>query len=758
MYKANGDEGDRIFKALIKKMQTYRPSSDFTMVARAYKLAKDAHEGQLRRSGEPYIIHPLEVAAILAELEVDRETITAGILHDVVEDTHYTQEDLVEMFGSEVASLVDGVTKLKVIRRERRKEKSQSEEEAKKVKTRGDDRDRAEEQANNYRKMFLAMADDIRVVLIKLADRVHNLRTLSAMPPENQRRIAKESLEIYAPLAGRLGVTSLRREMEDLAFKYYDPENFQMVKDKVGMKLNKRTEYMEDIVGTLRMRLHEDGIFGQVKGRPKHFFSIYKKMNNKEKDLDEILDLFAVRVIVKSKEDCWRVLGIVNGAYTPMPDTFKDYISNPKGNGYQSIHNVLWGPDSEPFEVQIRTEDMHKEAERGVAAHWKYKEGATGQDSGDEKLAWLAGILELQRENPDNDEFLPLLKESLNIHAEWVYCYTPQQQMKPLPAGATCIDFAYAVHSAVGNKMTGAKVNGKMVKIGTVLRNGDLVEIETSPNAKGPTDEWLKMAKTTQAKTKIRQWQRQEDKEISLTKGKELLERAAKRKGFTFAALHTPQGERLALSRFSMNDFDTLCAAVGRGTISEISVINRLHEVYQELNPETVDTKEILEAINKNTRGQEYRHTRGAIVIQGDSGLATHFSKCCNPIPGDDIIGYVTKGRGIAVHRVGCATIRNISEENKRRLIEVEWNKQTLESNRFTATMKIYCDSMKYLQQIVDVFSKMEIDIKAINGGYSGGDVVCTVALEVDNRETLEKASNRLLSLKGVNEIDRKLN
>ncbi|MCL2620374.1 MAG: bifunctional (p)ppGpp synthetase/guanosine-3',5'-bis(diphosphate) 3'-pyrophosphohydrolase [Defluviitaleaceae bacterium] len=747
----NKNKGDRIFDEVIKKMQTYRPSSDFTMVEKAYQLAKDAHEGQLRKSGEPYIIHPLEVAYILAELEMDRETITAGILHDVVEDTDYTHEDLIDMFGDEVAHLVDGVTKLKVIRRERRKEN----EEGKKVKTRGDDKDRAEEQANNYRKMFLAMADDIRVVLIKLADRVHNLRTLSAMSPESQKRIAQESLDIYAPIAGRLGVSTLRREMEDLAFKYSDPETFQMVKEKVNMKLNQRVEYMEDVVGTLRMRLHEEGVFGRVKGRPKHFFSIWKKMNNKEKDLEEVLDLFAVRVIVENKEDCWRVLGIVNGTYTPMPGTFKDYISNPKGNGYQSIHNVLWGPDSEPFEVQIRTEDMHKEAETGVAAHWKYKEGSAGQDSGDEKMAWLASILELQRENPDNDEFLPLLKESLNIHAEWVYCYTPQQQVKALPVGSTCIDFAYAVHSAVGNRMTGAKVNGKMVPIDTVLSNGDLVEIVTTSTAKGPTADWLKMAKTAQAKTKIRQWQKREDKEVSLAKGKDLLEKAAKRKGYPFVALHTPQGEKVVLRRFSMHDFDTLCAAIGRGTISENSVINRFYEVYQELNPETVDTKDIIEAINRNTQQQEYRHGRSAVVIQGEADLATHFSKCCNPIPGDDIVGYVTRGRGIAVHRDGCATIINISEENARRLIEVQWNSQTLENSRFTATIKIFCDSLGCVQQITEVFSKLEIEIKAINAGVADGEAVCAIVISVDNRKTLEKASNRLLSLKGVNQVYR---
>lgn len=745
------DKGDRIFHQLIKKMQAYRPSSDFSMVEKAYLFAKEAHFGQFRKSGEAYIIHPLEVAFILADLEMDRETIIAGILHDVVEDTKYTSQDLVDLFGEEVSYLVDGVTKLKVIRRERRKEN----EEGKKVKTRGDDRERAEEAANNYRKMFLAMADDIRVVLIKLADRVHNLRTLSSMSPASQRRIAQESLDIYAPIAGRLGVSTLRREMEDLSFKYSDPETFQMVKEKVNMKLNQRLDYMDDVVGTLRMRLHEEGVFGRVKGRPKHFFSIWKKTNNKEKELEELLDLFAVRIIVENKEDCWRVLGIVNGTYTPMPGTFKDYISNPKGNGYQSIHNVLWGPDSEPFEVQIRTEDMDKEAETGVAAHWKYKEGASGQDSGDEKMAWLANILELQRENPDNDEFLPMLKESLNIHAEWVYCYTPKQQVKSLPAGSTCIDFAYAVHSAVGNRMIGAKINGKMVPIDTALSNGDLVEIVTSSNSKGPTADWLKMAKTTSARTKIRQWQKREDKETNFAKGKELLEKAAGRKGFSFAALYTPQGEKVVLRRFSIHDFDTLCAAIGRGALSENSVINRFYEVYQELNPETVDTKEIIEAINKNTRGQEFRHGRGAVVIQGESGLLTYFAKCCNPIPGDDIVGYVTRGKGIGVHRALCATITNISQENERRLIEVEWNSQTLENSRFTATIRIFCDSISCVQQIAEVFSKLEIEIKAINAGMSDGEAVCATIVSVDSRKTLERASSRLMGLKGVNQVDR---
>ncbi|MCL2854395.1 MAG: bifunctional (p)ppGpp synthetase/guanosine-3',5'-bis(diphosphate) 3'-pyrophosphohydrolase [Defluviitaleaceae bacterium] len=754
MYSKN--TGDQLFEALIKKMQTYRPSSDFSMVEGAYKLAKEAHEGQLRKSGEPYIIHPLEVAIILAELELDRETITAGILHDIVEDTEYTLDDMVKMFGQEVASLVDGVTKLKTMKKEQLG-KPEPDEESKKVKTRGNDKEREEEQTNNYRKMFVAMADDIRVVLIKLADRVHNLRTLNFMEPEKQKRIAQESLDIYAPIAGRLGVSTLRREMEDLSFKYSDPTTFQMVKEKVNMKLKQRMEYMEDIVGTLRMRLHEDGIFGQVKGRPKHFFSIYKKMANKERELEEILDLFAVRVIVETKEECWRVLGIVNSAYTPMPDTFKDYISNPKGNGYQSIHNVLWGPDSEPFEVQIRTEDMHREAETGIAAHWKYKEGDKGQDASDEKMAWLAEILTMQRENPDNDEFLPLLKENLNIHTEWVYCYTPQQQVKTLPAGSTCIDFAYHVHSSVGNKMTGAKINGKIVPIGTLLRNGDLVEIVTSGNAKGPTADWLNMVKTPSAKTKIRQWQKKEDRDISLIKGKELLEKTARRKGYAFAALHTPQGEKMLLNRFSMHDFDTLCAAVGRGDIKENSVINRLYEVYQDLNPEIVDTREIIDAINKNTHQQKHRHNHGAIVIQGETGLATHFSKCCNPIPGDDVVGFVTRGRGVAVHQVACVTIANISPENTRRLVEVSWNQAALQDSKFTAEMRIYCDSVGCVAQITDAFSKMNIEIKAINAGNVGGEAVCSLIISVDNRETLERASNRLMSLKGINQVDRKM-
>ncbi|MDR2166347.1 MAG: bifunctional (p)ppGpp synthetase/guanosine-3',5'-bis(diphosphate) 3'-pyrophosphohydrolase [Clostridiales bacterium] len=746
---------NELFSALIEKMRAYHPSSDFDLVEKAYNLAKQAHEGQTRRSGEPYIIHPLEVADILADLELDRETIAAGILHDIIEDTDYSYDDIAEIFGEEVANLVDGVTKLqkiKVVSEFRINPDKEG------VKNRDHRRmSREEEQAENYRKLFLAMANDIRVVLIKIADRIHNLRTLRFMPPEKQKRIAQESLDIYAPLAGRLGISTLRRELEDISFKFSDPDSFAYMKQKVDKKVDARNQHIEDIVITLDMLLKERRISGKVKGRAKNFFSIHRKIKQRNVPLEEILDLFAVRIIVDTVADCWAVLSLVHEIFPPMPGKFKNYISNPKPNGYQSIHDVLIGPDGEPFELQIRTVDMHRLAESGIAAHWKYKEGKRGAIAGEEKIAWLAQILELQRENKDNEEFMPLLKGELDIYAGYVHCYTPEGHVKVLAHGSNCIDFAYAIHSAVGNRMVGAKVFGRIVPKDYVLKDGDRVEIMTSANSRGPTAEWLKIVKTSQAKNKIRQWLKQEDREQSIVKGKELLDAAAaeKDKGLTLAKIRTPEGEKIVLTRYSMHDFDTLCASIGRGAISERSVLNRLYEEYLAQNPEpALDPQAIIEEINKNARPQREITHKGDVIVQGAGDLAIFYSKCCSPVPGDEIIGFTTRGRGVAIHRANCLNILNLPQTDTPRLINAEWNLQDA-ANRFAVDLKIYCDAMNVITQVTDLFQRMAVEIKALDAKNMGGEAIFTAAIAVANRDDLEKVASRLLSLKGVHEVDR---
>ena len=744
---------DQIFEEVIAKMQVYHPSSDFDIVKRAYELAKNAHTGQKRKSGEPYIVHPLETAKILAEIELDREAIAAGILHDVIEDTDYTYDDLSSMFGAEVAGLVEGVTKLKEVRvnsefkKDENKQKNRDHRQPSKE----------EEQAENYRKLFLAMSTDIRVLLIKIADRLHNLRTLGAMPDAKRKRIAQESLDIYAPLAGRLGISTLRRELEDLAFKYSDNESYLYIKAKVGMKVDARQKYMDEIVSSLNMGLKDQGLDGRVKGRAKHFFSIHRKLKRQGGDFSEIFDLFAVRIIVQNSAQCWQALALAHEIFPPMPNKLKNYISNPKPNGYKSIHDVLVGPDNEPFELQIRTEEMHKLAESGIAAHWKYKEGKSGMSAGDDKIAWLAQILELVRENDSNEDFLPLLKGELDIYGGFVHVYTPDGHVKVLAYGSTVVDFAYSVHSAVGNKMVAAKVFGKLVSIDTVLNDGDRVEIITRGNAKGPTKEWLSFAKTSQAKNKIKQWLKVADRDESIARGKELLTIAAneKERGLTLEKVFTPEGEKIVLTKFSLKDFDTLCAAIGRGTISEYRVFNRLHEEYLRQNPVADQTPlDIIDQINKSPRIKHDHVPKGDVIVQGAEDIKIFYSKCCNPVPGDDIIGFVTRGRGVSVHRKACANITSLVPLEKQRLIDVSWCDATPLKN-FVVELKITCDGIEWVGKISDVFQKMAVQIETINVRFLQSTAVLNTVIAVPNLAGLEKVVARLLSLGGVHAVDR---
>ncbi|MCL2397745.1 MAG: bifunctional (p)ppGpp synthetase/guanosine-3',5'-bis(diphosphate) 3'-pyrophosphohydrolase [Defluviitaleaceae bacterium] len=735
---------DGLFAELMDKMQTYHPSSDFTLVQRAYHLAKEAHQGQVRKSGEPYIVHPLMVAHILADLELDRETIAAGILHDIIEDTDFDYYYLRDEFSPEVANLVDGVTKLGIYA-------------AKK----SDVSSAEEEQAENYRKMFLAMANDIRVIIIKIADRLHNLRTLKFMTPEKQKSIAQESLDIYAPLAGRLGISALRREMEDLSFRYSNSEAYYDLKEKISMKRGERLQYVEDIERDIHDVLAEHGIVAKVEGRPKHFFSIYKKMKNQDKTIDQIFDLFAVRIIVDSydKNQCYSALGAVHSIFTPIPERLKDYIATPKTNDYQSLHNSLIGPGGEPFEVQIRTTDMHKIAEYGIAAHWKYKEGIGGMDSSEVKLNWLREILEWHRDTPDNQEFLEDLKGDLDVYTEHVHCFTPTGEVKILVKGSTCIDFAYAIHSAVGNRMIGAKVNHEMKPKEYVLKNGEQVEILTSQNAKGPTSDWLKIAKSSQARNKIKQWLKKENREESIAKGKDMLEKAAKRKSnISLAKLLTPDAEKMILARLGYRDVDTMYASVGRGAVRENSIVNRLYDEYLLQNPEIPDPQAIIDEVNKaGAKKQEQRSTdpTGDVIIRGQSNLAVRFSKCCGPVPGDEIIGFITRGRGVSIHRTDCVNIINLPPDEAKRLIEAEWNTHEKSQQNFYVELNIICDNINLIAHVTQVLGKMAVAIVGLNARQTNGETLLTAAVSVCDRDELERVAAKLMSLKGVHQVDR---
>jgi len=737
------DDPDELFAALLTKMEGYHPASDFKLVEDAYHLAKAAHQGQKRKSGEPYIVHPVVVASILADLEMDRETIAAGILHDIIEDTDYTYDDLVNMFSEEVAKLVDGVTKLKQFAAKRL-----------------DENNREEEQAENLRKMFLAMANDIRVIIIKIADRLHNLRTLGFMPPHKQQRIAQESLDIYAPLAGRLGIAALRRDMEDLSFRYSNNTAYFELKDRINMKRSERMKFVEDIVGNIKTALVDINLAARVEGRPKHFFSVYKKMKTQDKDIDQIFDLFAVRIILdtEDKNQCYTALGAVNGIFTPVPNRYKDYIAVPKTNGYQSLHNTLVGPGGEFFEVQIRTTEMHRVAEYGIAAHWKYKENVEGKDGSEVKLAWLREILELHSDNPDNQEFMEALKGDLDVYTEQVHCFTPNGEVKILTKGSTCIDFAYAIHSAVGDRMVGSKVNGKIEPKEYIIQNGDQIEIMTNKSSRGPSADWLKIAKTSQAKNKIKQWLKKVDKEEYAAKGKAMCEAAAKRRGITLTKLLTPDAEKMILNKHSYHDIETLFASVGRGSISENTIVNRLCAEYLIKNPvESPDAQAVIDDINKAAaaRQEHDRKHTGDVILRGESDLDVSFRQCCGPVPGDEIVGFVTRNRGASIHRKDCINIINLSPEESMRVIEAEWNTQQESKNSFKVDLNIICDDMGLVSKVSEVLTKMKIEIKALSCRLVNDDAVFTAAINVADRDELEHVANKLSSLRGVHEVGR---
>ena len=737
---------EQLYKELIDKIKTYHPSDDFSMVEKAYKLAVEAHKEQKRKSGEPYIIHPLKVAYILAELELDMETITAGILHDIIEDTPYTYEDIAHLFSEEIAALVDGGTKLGKL-------SYTTKEEA---------------QAENYRKMFLAMAKDIRVILIKLADRLHNMRTLNYMTPEKQREKAQETLDIYAPLAHRLGISKIRSEMEDLCFKYLNPDAYFDLAAKIQKKKEERDQFVQSMVQELQTKMNEAGIKGKVYGRTKHFFSIYKKMVNQNKTLDQIYDLFAIRALVDSVKDCYAVLGIVHTAYTPMPGRFKDYIAMPKPNMYQSLHNTLIGPHGQVFEVQIRTWEMHRTSEYGIAAHWKYKEGraneksSKAQKSEEAKLAWLRQIMEWQKDMSDNKEYLDTIKLDLNIYSTQVYAFTPQGDVIQLTKDSTPIDFAYMIHSAVGNKMVGARVNNKIVPLDHKIQNGDIVEIITSQNSKGPNRDWLAIVKTAQARTKIKQWFKKEEKEENIIRGREMILADIKKKGYQPQDLLRPEWEEIVLVKYDFKTWDALLAAVGYGGMKEGQVVNRLKDEYLKEKRKTQTAEDALKDFEKtiDQKPVKKHKSKSGVVVEGIGDVAVRFSKCCSPVPGDEIIGFVTRGRGVTIHRTDCINVINLSNEERGRLINAEWDTQFAkgESNTsYLAELKVVAnDRVGLIVEISRQLADDDISVKGFNVRTTKDmQAILNVTIEIKTKEQLERVVTRLKNLRDVTEVER---
>ena len=747
---------EKLYEGLISCVQKYHPSADISMIEKAYKLAYQAHDGQVRKSGEPYIIHPLCVATILAELELDKETIIAGLLHDVLEDTIMTEQEIKDEFGEEVLLLVDGVTKLQHLHLtdNNPSEKDKSAE-------------RLEMQAENLRKMFLAMAKDIRVIMIKLADRLHNMRTLKYQSKEGQIRIARETQEIYCPLAQRLGISKIKIELDDLSLKYLEPEAYQDLARQIAQRKSVREEYIQSLVEEVRKHIDAAGIPAKIDGRAKHFFSIYKKMVNQHKTLDQIYDLFAIRIIVDSVKDCYAALGVIHEMYKPIPGRFKDYIAMPKPNMYQSLHTTLIGPTGQPFEIQIRTFEMHRTAEYGIAAHWKYKEASNNGGvaapmtvTEEEKLSWLRQILEWQRDMSDNKEFMSLLKSDLDLFSDTVFCFTPTGEVKNLPNGSTPIDFAYSIHSAVGNKMIGAKVNGKLVPIDYVIQNGDRIEVVTSQNSRGPSRDWLNIVKSTQAKNKINQWFRSELKEENITHGKDLLIACCKAKGINFADINKPEYQSKILRKYGFHDWNSCLATVGHGGLKESQIINRMYEEYKKDHIAQITDEEILETISESKEKEGEKRSKSGIIVKGLYDVAVHFSKCCSPVPGDEIVGFVTRGRGVSIHRTDCINIINLSDMERERLIDAEWQQEDEEESGnglYRAEIKIYGNNRTgLLVDITKVFTEKNIDINAIHSKTSKQEIATIdISFNTRGRAELTNVIEKLRQVESIIDIER---
>ena len=732
---------EELYRDLINRVQKYHPSDDISIIEKAYKVAYEAHKNQLRKSGEPYIVHPLCVAIILADLQLDKESIVAGLLHDVVEDTIMTDEDIEREFGKDVAMIVDGVTKLEKIKY---------------------NNDKLEYQADNLRRMFIAMAKDIRVIMVKLADRLHNMRTLSHQPEHKQKEIARETMDIYAPLAQRLGISKVKVELDDLSLKYLEPEVYRDLADKIAVRKSVREAFVQDIVDEVSEAMKEAQIDAKIDGRVKHFFSIYRKMINQDKTLDQIYDLFAIRIIVDSIKECYAALGIIHEMFKPIPGRFKDYIAMPKPNMYQSLHTTLVGKNGVPFEIQIRTFDMHRTAEYGIAAHWKYKEASNGkkvEESEAEKLSWLRQILEWQQDVSDNKEFLNTVKSDFDIYSDTVYVFTPTGDVKNLPAGSTPIDFAYSIHTAVGNKMVGARVNGQMVKNDYVLQNGDRVEVVTSQNSHGPSRDWLNIVKSTQARNKIQQWFRSEFKEENILKGKDLMLAYCKNNGIDIQKIFIPEYMEIVMKKYGFHDWDSVRAAVGHGGLREGQIINRMQEAYDRDHPAIVSDEELAKSINEANK-DKHKHTggKGGIVVQGMDDIAVHFSKCCSPIPGDEIVGFVTRGRGVSIHRTDCVNMINLPELERVRLIDAEWAPDIVnDKSKYVAEITIFMgDKPGMLLAIMRVLTEKNVNVISVNGRPGkNGTAIASLSFETTGQMELQNVIDRIRAISGVTDVER---
>ena len=723
----------------LEKILNMNSKYDTELIGRAFDTAKTLHEGQLRKSGEPYFIHPINVALILAEMGMDDATIVGGLLHDVVEDTEYTREQLVEDFGEEIALLVDGVTKLGTI-------KFESKEEI---------------QAENFRKMFLAMSKDIRVLIIKLADRLHNMRTMKYMKPEKIVEKCNETLEIYAPLASRLGIFTIKFELEDLALQYLHPEEFEDLKQKVSKRKEEREETINNVIGEIKDALADMDLNYDIYGRAKHYYSIYRKMKFQHKQIDEIFDLIAVRIIVENVRECYAVLGIVHTMWKPIPGRFKDYITMPKPNMYQSLHTTVIGDNGEPFEIQIRTYEMHKVAEYGIAAHWKYKEGDTsGNATNDDlKLAWLRQSLEWQKDINDPKDFLETMK--MDLFASQVFVFTPRGDVIELPAGSTPLDFAFKIHSAIGCKCVGAKVNGKMVTIDYTLQNGDIVEIVTSANSSGPSVDWLKIAKSSNARNKIRSWLKKENKSEAVDKGKDLLDKYIRKKGYDPALCAKSAFLTKAMKAMNFASAEDCFTQLAAGGSIMSKFANLLFSYYaEETKTDVKSNEQIMEELKEKEARKAKLKSRSAdnpgIVVSGADNLMIKLAKCCNPVPGDDIIGFITKGRGISVHRADCSNIVSLPEAEKQRFIKVEWE-DLKEGKSYNADICIIGNDRKgILSDISRVCEDMDIHLSGVNAkSGNDGSLTMTISLSISSTQEMEKVLRTLRNIAGVTQVYR---
>ncbi len=715
---------------IITKVKSYNKKTDIKLITRAYEYADKLHAGQLRKSNEPYIIHPLEVAYIVSTLELDDNAICAALLHDVVEDTSATLDDIKNEFGDEIAMLVDGVTKLGKI---------------------ANYIDKEEEQVENYRKFFMAMAKDIRVVMIKLADRLHNMRTLKHLSDDRKVAIAKETRQLYAPLANRLGIYSIKWELEDLSLFYLEPDVYKELVEGINSKRAEREAFINDIILEVRKKLKEVKIEAEVYGRPKHLYSIYRKMQKDNKTLDQIYDLFAMRIIVNSVKDCYAALGLVHELYKPMPGRFKDYIAVPKPNMYQSLHTTLIGKNGTPFEIQIRTWDMHRVAEYGIAAHWAYKEGKNVSAS-DEKLSWLRETLEWQKETNDDRDFMNKLK--FDLFDEDVFVFTPKGDIKALPAGSIPIDLAYSIHEQIGNRMVGAKINSKMVPITTPLKNGDIVEIITSDNTKGPSRDWIKIVKTTQARSKIQNWFKKAQREENIAKGKEMVEKELKRIGMSFADLFKPEWIEKALQRYKYNTLEDCYAAIGFGAISPAKIITRLLEEYKKEHKEEEIEKKINE-LRETKKIDRSKVSKSGIIVKGIDNCLVKLSRCCNPLPGDEIIGYITKGRGVSIHRADCVNCKELLTEEQR-LIDVSWYKENNAS--YVAELEVYAnDRNGLLADITVAVGELKAKIVSINARTVQNNrvAIISIGVEVEDIDMLNKVIKTIRKVDSVYDVHR---